>query len=81
MRAVVKYGKAIQHAASMFNRLSEMKDTFDFEVSVDETDLPTTPLEHFYIASELTRLKVCGSHPWRRVLSVALKKAWITSVI
>ena len=58
MRAVVKYGGAIQHAASMFNRLSELKDTFDFEVSVDETDSPTTPLEHFYIASELTRLKV-----------------------
>jgi tagaturonate epimerase len=58
MRAVVKYGGAIQHAASMFTRLSELKDTFDFEVSVDETDSPTTPLEHFYIASELTRLKV-----------------------
>ena len=55
MRAVAKYGGAIQHAASMFNRLSELKDTFDFEVSVDETDSPTTPLEHFYIASELTR--------------------------
>ena len=58
MRAVVKYGGAIQHAASMFNRLSELKDTFDFEVSVDETDSPTTPLEHSYIASELTRLRV-----------------------
>jgi hypothetical protein len=35
-----------------------LKDTFDFEVSVDETDSPTTPLEHFFIASELTRLGV-----------------------
>ena len=35
MRATVKYGRAIQHAASMFNRLSQMKDAFDFEVSVD----------------------------------------------
>ena len=58
MRATVKYGRAIQHAASMFNRLSQMKDAFDFEVSVDETDSPTTPLEHFFIASELTRLGV-----------------------
>jgi tagaturonate epimerase len=56
MRAVVKYGKAIQHAASMFHRLSQMKDEFDFEVSVDETDSPTTPLEHFFIVNELTRL-------------------------
>src|SRR6266545_2802698 len=58
MRAVVKYGKAIQHAATMFKRLSQMKDEFDFEVSVDETDSPTTPLEHFFIANELTRLGV-----------------------
>jgi tagaturonate epimerase len=58
MRATVKYGGAIQQAALMFSRLSELKDTFDFEVSVDETDSPTTPLEHFYIASELTRLEV-----------------------
>jgi tagaturonate epimerase len=58
MRAIVKYGKAIQHAAAMFNRLSQMKDEFDFEVSVDETDAPTTPLEHFFIVSELTRLGV-----------------------
>ena len=58
MRASVKYGRAIRHAASMFNRLSQLKDAFDFEVSVDETDSPTTPLEHFYIASELRRLGV-----------------------
>jgi hypothetical protein len=58
MRAVVKYGKAIQHAFRMFKRLSDFKNVFDFEVSVDETDSPTTPLEHFFIASELTRLGV-----------------------
>ncbi len=58
MRAVVKYGRAIQHAAAMFNRLAEMKEEFDFEVSVDETDSPTTPLEHFFIANELKRLGV-----------------------
>ena len=58
MRATIKYGRAIQHAASMFKRLFQMKAEFDFEVSVDETDSPTTPLEHFYIANELTRLGV-----------------------
>jgi len=58
MRAIVKYGKAIQHAESMFKHLSELTDAFDFEVSVDETDSPTTPLEHFFIANELTRLDV-----------------------
>jgi hypothetical protein len=58
LRAYVKYGKAIQHAAGMYRRLSKLKDSFDFEVSVDETDSPTTPLEHYFIASELTRLGV-----------------------
>jgi hypothetical protein len=55
MRATIKYGRAIGHAVSMFKRLSELKEAFDFEVSVDETDSPTTPLEHFFIANELTR--------------------------
>jgi len=58
MRATVKYGRAIQHVVTMFRRLSEMKDAFDFEMSVDETDAPTTPLEHFFIASELARAGV-----------------------
>jgi mRNA-degrading endonuclease YafQ of YafQ-DinJ toxin-antitoxin module len=31
---------------------------FDLEVSVDETDVPTSPLEHFFIASELKRLGI-----------------------
>lgn len=57
-RAVVKYGKAIQHIVGMYQRLSQMKETFDFEVSVDETDSPTTPLEHYFIVSELNRLGV-----------------------
>jgi hypothetical protein len=55
LRAAVKYGGAIEHAAAMFSRLSQMKEEFDFEVSVDETDSPTTPLEHYFIANELTR--------------------------
>ena len=54
-RAVVKYGRAIQHTVEMFKRLSNLRDAFDFEVSVDETDAPTTPLEHFFIVNELIR--------------------------
>ena len=57
-RAVVKYGRAIQHTVTMYRRLSQLKDSFDFEVSVDETDAPTTPLEHYFIVNELTRLGV-----------------------
>ena len=58
MRAVVKYGRAIAHSASLFNRLGAMKDSFDFEVSVDETDAPTSALEHYFIANELTQAGV-----------------------
>ncbi|MCX6081323.1 MAG: tagaturonate epimerase family protein [Chloroflexi bacterium] len=55
LRALVKYGRAINHTVAMYRRLAEIKETFDFEVSVDETDAPTTPLEHYFIANELTR--------------------------
>jgi tagaturonate epimerase len=55
LRAVVKYGRAVQHTKAMYQRLSQLKDSFDFEVSVDETEAPTTPLEHYFIANELTR--------------------------
>jgi hypothetical protein len=58
MRAAAKYGKAIQHAVAMFKRLSQLKDHFDFEVSIDETDSPTKSIEHFFIAKELTRKDV-----------------------
>lgn len=59
LRALVKYGRAIRHTVEMYRRLCEMVPTgFDFEVSVDETDAPTTPLEHFFIVSELTRAGV-----------------------
>jgi hypothetical protein len=39
-------------AAAMGNR------SFELEVSVDETETPTSPLEHFFVASELKRLGV-----------------------
>jgi len=55
-RAGVKYGRAIEHAANMYSRLSELlPDGFDYEVSVDETESPTTSLEHLFVALELRR--------------------------
>lgn len=53
-RAAVKYGQAIQHATDMYFGISRLlPDGFDFEVSVDETDSPTTPFEHLFVALEL----------------------------
>ena len=59
MRAAVKYGHAIAHVARMYNRLVAMRgEAFELEVSVDETQTPTSPAEHYFFASELRRLNV-----------------------
>ncbi len=53
-RAAVKYGEAVVFASRMYNALAEhLSDGFDFEVSVDETEEPTTPLEHLFVSQEL----------------------------
>lgn len=81
-RAAAKYGRAIAHTAQMYRHLrttfpypsvpfpakggQEAREGFELEVSVDETETPTSPQEHFFIASELRRLEV----PW---VSLALR--------
>ena len=48
------------HVAAMYNHLvqSAGKRIFELEVSVDETEQPTSHAEHVYIASGLKRLGV-----------------------
>ena len=59
LRAAVKYGNAIAHTVKMYRHLSARAGrAFELEVSVDETDAPTTPGEHFFFATELRRLGV-----------------------
>lgn len=60
LKAAVKYGRAVAHVASMYRHLEQAAGPrpFELEVSVDETDQPTTHAEHVYIASELKRLGV-----------------------
>lgn len=59
MKAAVKYYRAIKHAAEMFHTIrARVKGEFDYEVSIDETEDPTTPLEHIFIANELNQLGV-----------------------
>ncbi len=57
-RAAGKYGHAIAHVSRMYRRLVSTTRDFDLEVSVDETETPTSPLEHYFIANELRRLRV-----------------------
>jgi hypothetical protein len=60
LRAAAKYGKAVAHVARMSRHLLKAAGTtpVELEVSVDETDTPTSPAEHYWVASELKRLGV-----------------------
>jgi tagaturonate epimerase len=73
LRAAVKYGRAVAHVAAMYRHLDGRRWTmddrandpsstvhrpFELEVSVDETDTPTSHAEHLFIARELRRLGV-----------------------
>ncbi len=59
-RAAAKYGGAIAHVAKIYRHLAQVMGSrpFDLEVSVDETETPTSALEHYFVASELRRLGV-----------------------
>ena len=57
-RAAAKYGHAVVHTVRMYRHLAAQTGNFELEVSVDETETPTSPEEHFYIARELERLGV-----------------------
>jgi hypothetical protein len=59
-RAAVKYGAAVAHVARLYRHLQAAmgEEDFEVEVSVDETESPTTYAQHVYIAAELRRLGV-----------------------
>ena len=59
LRAAVKYGSAIAHTVKMYRHLKQAaRGAFELEVSVDETESPTSPAEHYFFAAELKRLGV-----------------------
>lgn len=55
LRALGKYGKAVAHTLVLTQEIQRQlgNRTFDLEMSVDETDTPTSAHEHFFIANEL----------------------------
>jgi len=59
-KAAVKYGRAVAHVTTMYRHLIQSAGSRDWEleVSVDETEQPTTHAEHLYIVKELDRLGV-----------------------
>ncbi len=56
MRAVVKYGVAIERALAMGDYIKSVHERigrdYEIELSVDETDQPTTLAEHYIIAQQ-----------------------------
>lgn len=60
LQAIVKYGNVIAHVVTMHKHIQTKYPDHpsEIEVSVDETDSPTTLFEHYFIANELKRLGV-----------------------
>lgn len=61
-RAAVKYGKAIAHALELAAYIKDATarrgQAHEIEISVDETEQPTTLAEHYIIADQLVRAGV-----------------------
>jgi len=59
-RAAVKYARAIHHTARVAAAIQEacVDRPFEIEVSVDETDSITSPLDHLFVGLELKRRRV-----------------------
>jgi hypothetical protein len=54
VRTALIYGRAMEHARRLYRAGVEVKGegAFDFELSVDETETPTTPEAHVFVALE-----------------------------
>lgn len=60
LQGMVKYGRVITHTKMMAEYIETTYPDHpaELELSVDETDVPTTLFEHYLVASELQRLGV-----------------------
>jgi hypothetical protein len=59
-RALVKYGAALRQAGIMAKAIATASGNkpFELELSIDETDTATTPMEHLFLGLELQRRNV-----------------------
>ncbi len=53
-RTVLIYSKAIAFACDIYEKYIR-NNAVDFEISIDETVTPTSPLQHYFVANELLR--------------------------
>jgi tagaturonate epimerase len=57
-RNVVIYQNAVNFAIKVFQELIKPAGNIDFEISIDETQTPTQPLAHFFVAQQLIAAQV-----------------------
>ncbi len=65
-RMVLVYNQAIDFAAKIYQTcIAPLDRAIDFEISIDEVSIPTTPQDHYFVATELLAkgLKICGIAP------------------
>jgi len=55
---ILTYAESIDYVEECYKFLKSSSPVFDFEVSYDETSLPTTPLAHIFIVEMLKRKNV-----------------------
>ena len=56
---VLTYYRALRFISHVYDSyLRDRKETIDFEISIDETQTPTTPRAHFFVANELYKAGV-----------------------
>ncbi len=60
LRALGKYGRSLAHTLTITAEIQQQSggNPFDLEMSVDETDTPTSAEEHYFIANELLKRDV-----------------------
>ncbi len=67
MRITLIYREAIEHATRLYKTAVDTRgeDGFDFELSIDETETPTTPQAHLFIARETQKkgIKIASLAP------------------
>ncbi len=56
---LLTYARAVQFAAQIWqNLILPVRDTVAFELSIDETEIPTSPCAHYFVAAELQAAQV-----------------------
>ena len=61
VRIAITYGKALDFAEEIFRFLKGKINSFDYELSFDETNTVTSPEAHYFIASEMQDRRVAFS--------------------